>query len=72
MGKTKLVKNLELKSQDFKFCIELPIKAHRYNYNYTSYPCYERKRIAGKKKVSPFLDGLRILFGMIFLFFKRN
>ena len=72
VGKTKLVKNLELKSQDFKFCIELPIKAHRYNYNYTSYPCYERKRIAGKKKVSPFLDGLRILFGMIFLFFKRN
>ena len=65
LGKTKLVK-------DFKFCIELPIKAHRFNYNYTSYPCYERKRIAGKKKVSPFLDGLRILFGMIFLFFKRN
>ena len=72
VGKTKLIKDLKLKSQDFKLCIELPIKVHRSNYNYSSYPCFERKRIAGKKKVSPFLDGLRILFGMIFLFFIRN
>ena len=30
-----------------------------------------RKRIAGKKKVNPFLDGFQILIGMIYLFFKR-
>jgi len=71
VGKTNHVKNLNLKSQDFKLCIELPIKAHRNKYKYTSYPCNERKRIAGKKKVSPFIDGFRILLGMISLFLKR-
>ncbi len=71
LGKTNKVKDLHLKSQDFKFCVELPIKSHRNNLKYTSYPCNERKRIAGKKKVSPFLDGFRILMGMIYLFFKR-
>lgn len=71
LGKTKKVKDLKLKSQDFKFCVELPIKAHRNNLRYTSYPCNERKRIAGKKKVNPFLDGLWILLGMISLFFNR-
>ncbi len=71
VGKTRLAKELNLKSPDFKFCVELPIKVHRMKYRYISYPCYERKRIAGKKKVSPFLDGFRILIGMISLFFKR-
>ena len=71
VGKTKLVKDLDLKFGDFKLCIELPIKAHRKKYKYSSYPCYERKRIAGKKKVSPFIDGFKILTGMIYLFFKQ-
>ena len=71
LGKTNKVKDLKLKSHDFKFCVELPIKAHKNNLRYTSYPCNERKRIAGKKKVNPFLDGLRILIGMISLFFDR-
>lgn len=71
IGKTKKVKDLNLKSQDFKFCVELPIKAHRKNLKYISYPCNERKRIAGKKKVNPFLDGLQILLGMIILFFNK-
>ena len=71
IGKTKLVQNLNLKSEDFKFCIELPIKAKRENLRCISYPCYERNRIGGKKKVNPFIDGLKILIGMIALFFKR-
>ncbi len=71
IGKTELAKELNLKSPDFKFCVELPIKVHRKKFNYVSYPCYERKRIAGIKKVSPFLDGFRILLGMFYLFFKR-
>ena len=71
IGKTKLVKELKLESKDFKFCIELPIKAQRKNYKCVSYPSYERSRIGGKKKVNPFLDGFHILIGMIFLFFKR-
>ena len=71
VAKTQLVKDLKLQSGDFKFCVELPIKAHRKKYNYMSYPCFERKRIAGKKKVSPLIDGFKILMGMVYLFFNR-
>ena len=71
VGKTSVAKNLKLESGDFKFCVELPIKAHRQNYKYLSHPCYERKRIAGKKKVRPFIDGFKILLGMISFFLKR-
>ena len=68
VAKTQLVKDLKLQSGDFKFCVELPIKVHRKKYNYISYPCFERKRIAGKKKVSPLIDGFKILMGMVYLF----
>ena len=71
VAKTQLVKDLKLQSGDFKFCVELPIKVHRKKYNYISYPCFERKRIAGKKKVSPLIDGFKILMGMVYLFFNR-
>lgn len=71
IGKTKLVQDLKLKSEDFKFCIELPIKAKRKNLNCISYPSYERSRIGGKKKVNPLLDGFKILIGMVLIFFKR-
>ena len=70
IGKTQKIKELDLISGDFSFCVELPIKVQRKNLKYSTYACYERKRIAGKKKVSPFLDGIKILFGMINLFFK--
>jgi glycosyltransferase involved in cell wall biosynthesis len=72
IGKTKLVQNLQLQSGDFKFCIELPIKAKRNNLRCISYPCYERSRIGGKKKVNPLIDGFKILLGMIYLFFVRK
>jgi hypothetical protein len=71
VAKTQKAKDLKLKYGDFKFCVELPIKAHRNKYNYISYPCFERKRIAGKKKVSPLIDGFKILMGMVYLFFNR-
>lgn len=71
LGNTEKIKNLNLKFNDFKICIELPIKAHKANLKYVSTPSYERKRIGGKKKVQPFLDGLQILFGMICLFFNK-
>ena len=71
IGKTKKVQDLNLKSGDFKFCIELPIKAKRNKLDIVSYSCFERKRIAGKKKVNPMVDGFKILIGMITLFFTR-
>jgi glycosyltransferase involved in cell wall biosynthesis len=72
IAKTKSVQNLQLQSGDFKFCIELPIKAKRNNLRCTSYPCYERSRIGGKKKVNPLVDGFKILLGMVYLFFFRK
>ena len=71
LGRTELVKKLNLKFSDFKVCVELPIKAHRSKLKYISTPSFERKRIAGKKKVNPFLDGLYILTGMCYLFFNK-
>ena len=70
LGKTVSFKKLNLKSKDFCLCVEMPIKAKRLDMNFTDSPSYERKRIAGTKKVSEFKDGLKILFYMIKSFFK--
>ena len=71
LGKTKMTLDLNLQSQDFAFCVELPIKAHRKNYRIFSTPSHERARIAGKKKVNAIRDGLYILKKMIFMFLKN-
>ena len=60
LGKTKMTLNLNLQSQDFAFCVELPIKAQRKSYKIFSTPAHERARIAGKKKVNAIRDGLYI------------
>ena len=70
MARTSCAKKLELSSKDFSFCVELPIKARRANFKIGTSNSYERARIAGKKKVSAFKDGLKILFSMIKLFFR--
>jgi hypothetical protein len=36
-----------------------------------SFSCYERERFAGTKKVNAFKDGVKILFFMMKLFFKK-
>ena len=71
MGKTQKAKNLELKSKDFSFCVELPIKAAKKSFILDTIPCKEMKRIAGKKKVNAIKDGLLILFAMFKLFFFK-
>tara|TARA_B100000767_G_C19762515_1_gene535874 strand:- start:45 stop:719 length:675 start_codon:yes stop_codon:yes gene_type:complete len=72
LGHTKKAKELELSIKDFGFCVELPIKAKRMNMKLLSSSSYERKRIAGFKKVSAFKDGLLILIHMIKLFIKNK
>jgi len=72
LGRTDKAIKLKLKLKDFGFCVELPIKANRMNMKIESSSSYERKRIAGFKKVSAFKDGLSILIHMIKLFFWRN
>ena len=71
LGKTKVALDLNLQSQDFAFCVELPIKAQKKNYKIFSTPAHERARIAGKKKVNAIRDGLYILKKMIFMFLKN-
>tara|TARA_B110000027_G_scaffold133755_1_gene163175 strand:+ start:920 stop:1591 length:672 start_codon:yes stop_codon:yes gene_type:complete len=71
IGKTKQAKMLNLKQKDFSFCVELPIKAKKMRMKMGSINSYERKRIAGKKKVNAFKDGFLILKHMIKLFFTR-
>ena len=60
MGKTDVFKKLNLKSNDFTFCIELPVKAKFNNFKSISSPSYERSRLSGKKKVNEFKDGFLI------------
>ncbi len=72
LGKTEKAKKLNLISKDFRFCVELPIKAVRNNMKSISVGSYERKRIADKKKVNEFKDGLLILIEMIKLFFVKS
>ena len=71
LGKTKMTLDLNLQSQDFAFCVELPIKAQKKNYKIFSTPAHERARMAGKKKVNAIRDGLYILKKMIFMFLKN-
>ena len=71
VGKTADAQSLNLLKKDFSFCVELPIKAKRNNKKIVSFSCYERKRIAGIKKVNALRDGFLILFSMIKFFFKR-
>ena len=71
VGRTSKTQSLNLKQKDFSFCVELPIKAKEKNLKILSYPCYERTRIAGVKKVNAFKDGFLILLQMIKLFFFK-
>ena len=48
------------------------IKAKRAGYKICTSKSHERSRIAGKKKVNAFKDGLKIFFSMIKLFFRRK
>ena len=71
MGKTSMFKSLDLSSKDFTLCVELPIKAKKKGYRLKTIPSFERSRIAGRKKVNAFLDGLLILIKMIKMFFSK-
>ena len=71
IGDTEKAKLLDLSSTDFRFCVELPIKAKIKNFKIDIFPSFEKKRIAGKKKVNAFKDGSLILKKMIELYLKN-
>tara|TARA_B110000027_G_C16109315_1_gene296907 strand:- start:7 stop:681 length:675 start_codon:yes stop_codon:yes gene_type:complete len=70
-GNTQKFNSLNINSNDFTFCVEFPIKAKRNGMRYETIPSYERSRIGGTKKVSPFLDGWLILIKMVKMFFNK-
>ena len=71
VGKTVSAKGLFLKYSDFRICVEIPITAKIKNFDCTSLPSKERKRIGGEKKVNALIDGFLILTAIIELFFRK-
>ena len=72
LGKTSSFKKLNLKSFDFRLCVEIPIKAKHHNMKYSCLSSYERERVGGKKKVNAVKDGLLILFELVKYIFKNK
>ena len=72
LGKSKSFKSLNLNSNDFCLCVEIPIKARRKEIQFIDMPSFERKRIAGKKKVNEFKDGFLILISIIKLLILKK
>ena len=71
IGKTSSFKKLNLKSDDFCLCVEIPINAKKLKQRYIDVPSNERRRIAGKKKVNEFSDGMKILKYMFYRLIKQ-
>ena len=72
MGKTEKYNSLNLESNDFTFCVELPIKAKFNNFRLLSLASYERSRLAGIKKVNEFKDGFLILISILRLLLYKK
>lgn len=71
LGKTASFKKLELSYQDFRLCVEIPIKAKKKNLKYICLPSFERSRIGGKKKVNVLKDGFLILMAIFSFLYKK-
>ena len=72
VAEKNIMEKMNLKSNDYCLCAEIPIKTKKMDLNYVTFPCVERKRFAGKKKVKAFKDGLKILLSLIKNFFNSN
>ena len=64
MFKRDILNFIELKSNDFTLCLELPVQVHKKKFRYTEILSEERERYAGKTKVNALIDGLKILRGI--------
>ena len=72
MGSVEAFKSLDMRYDDFSFCVELPIKAKKKNFILTDFPSFERSRIAGVKKVNEFRDGFLILISILRLLIVKK
>ena len=65
-----ILETLNLVSEDFTLCLELPAVVHSNNLKYKEILSLERERYAGVTKVNAFFDGFKILVGMFKLRLK--
>ena len=72
LGETICLQKMNLLSDDYCLCVEIPCKAKALNLKYSTFPCIERKRFADKKKVKAFSDGLKILIFFFKKYLKTN
>ena len=70
-GNTMKFKKLNLLYNDFRLCVEIPVKIMRNNFKYTSIPSFERPRIAGVKNVNEIKDGFLILSALCKLYLRK-
>jgi glycosyltransferase involved in cell wall biosynthesis len=68
---TKKFNSIKFKSYDFRLCIELPFNINKKSYKYTEISMFERRRLAGNKKVNEFKDGFLISMEIIRCFFNK-
>ena len=64
-AKKRVFETIEMKSQNFEYCIEFPIKAHKAGFTYTEIPSREKKRTGGDSKVNAVYHGFRILWVLL-------
>ena len=64
MFNREILKEVNLQSDDFTLCLELPVKVHQNKFKYTEILSEERERYAGKTKVNALIDGFKILKGI--------
>ncbi len=62
---------LDLKNNDFRLCVELPILIKKKGFTYDMIPSRERSRKSGVKKVNAIKDGSLILMEMIKQFLNK-
>ncbi len=72
VAETEILKKMELKSDNYNLCVEIPLKVKSMGIKYDCYPCIERKRFADKKKVKAFKVGFEILIYLIRSFINSN
>ena len=67
MFKKNILNHINLDSDDFTLCLEMPVKVHQKGLKYVEILSEERERYAGVTKVNAFTDGFKILIGILAL-----
>ena len=67
MFKKNILNHINLDSDDFTLCLEMPVKVHQKDLKYVEILSEERERYAGVTKVNALIDGFKILIGILAL-----